>query len=147
MQQLSFFNPPPRPVLRPLVGYGLTADNCLSKDREFTTYMMARSLEDAFGWCLKYFPLEEGYIRLEVWNYDTDIKRMLMPDEYIERDGKITPIQNGIINLAMNPTRLGELEFHIPDCEIYLQDCPECWEYYSNMGHDAYVVVLTSKMK
>lgn len=140
MEQLSFFSTPRKPLPLPLVGYNLTADNP-DESKEFCTYMMARTLADAFEWCIYYFPLEEGYIHLEIRNCDTMIVRRLMPEEYIGKDGSLQLTDN-----KLSEDRIGELEFHIPDCEVSLQDCPECWEYYSNMGHDQYVMVLTSKM-
>ena len=141
MQQLSFFSTPRKPTPPPLVGYILTADNCLDQSKAFDTYMMARTLSDAFDWCILHFPLEEGYVHLEIWNHETDFRRRLMPNEYVGKDGTLQTATN-----TLSEQRIGELEFHIPDCDVCLQDCPDCWEYYSNMGHDQYVLVLTSKM-
>jgi hypothetical protein len=101
--------------------------------------MMARTVEGAFDYCVMYFPLEKGYIHLEIRNIDTGAIRRLMPNEYIERDGKLTPIIDGI-----SENRQGELILHIPGCNVPLQDCPDCWEYYSNMGHDKFAFVYNA---
>lgn len=147
MFQQNLFHPisPPDP---PSIGYKLTADNP-DKSKEFATFMMARTIEEAFERCIEYFPLEEGFIHLEVkslvdskYRDIEQITRILMPDEYIGENGKLSPAKHGI-----NLERQSELKIHIPNCDICLQDCPECWEFYSNQGHDEYVQVLTSNMK
>lgn len=64
-----------------------------------------------------------------------------MSSDYIGRDGEA---KVAIDNLS--PERKAHLIRHNQSCEIALTDCPECWELYSSIGHDAYVAVLTSEM-
>jgi hypothetical protein len=137
MYQPTLFGKPRLSPEPPLIGYALTADNP-DKSKEFGTFMMARTIGEAFEWCIEYFPIDEGFVHLMIRNVDTREERFLTPKEYIGKNGELSHSTT-----ELSPERKAELILHIPECEIILQSCSECWEFYSTEGHDEYVRVFT----
>lgn len=140
MFQPNLFAPTVKPE-PPRVGYAICAERPTDTPIGTCTYMESRTVEDAFDWCIYYFPPDEGYIHLSVKNIDTQVERILMPNEFIDRDGTLKPVLD-----SLTPERKKELTDHASDCTVCTQDCPQCWELYSNIGHDEYTAILVESM-
>jgi hypothetical protein len=60
---------------------------------------------------------------------------------YINRKGELIRAYN-----TLTPERELELRKHVDECDVALQQCPECWLLYVSIGQDEYVKVLTGGM-